>query len=290
MIRILASALLILFISSCASNDTVRFGVIADVQYSNKPARGLRHYSASKEKLKVSLTHLKQLQPQWVLSLGDLIDDKYESFTPLLKICKNSELQVKHLLGNHDYDIKDKYKPQVPELLQMPARYYSWTEKGWRFIILDGNELSTYAHPKGSPGHKRSMAYYNSRKPKPPVWNGGIDKKQITWLRAELAIAEKKDENVILLCHFPIFPVDAHNLWNDKEMLKLIDEYSCVKAWFNGHNHKGNYAERNGVHYITFHGMVDHKTNAYALVEVDQEKIRISGFGREPQRELSIKK
>lgn len=46
----------------------------------------------------------------------------------------------------------------------------------------------------------------------------------------------------------------------------------------NGHNHFGGYVERKGVHYLTFQGMVDDKA------------IHIHGYGREPNRELLIKK
>ena len=282
--------LLIVLISSCSSNNSLRFGAIADCQFCNKPNRGVRHYSDSTQKLKTALHHFQQLKPEWIVHLGDFIDEGYESFEPLLQICKAIDIPIKHVLGNHDFSVADKFKEQVPSLLGMPSRYYSWNEKGWRFIAVDGNDLSLYAYPKDSTNHKQSQAYYKGLNPRPPNWNGGVGTAQIDWLHKELKQAESNGEKVILMCHFPIYPKDIHNLWNDQEMLKLIDQYSCVKAWLNGHNHKGNYGERNGVHYITFKGMVDTKSNSYTLIEIDEEKMRISGFGREKNRELIIKK
>jgi hypothetical protein len=110
----------------------------------------------------------------------------------------------------------------------------------------------------------------------------------VKWLKRQLSEAVATGEKAILSCHYPILPDNGHNLWNDEEILSVIDDHAdTVIAWFNGHNHAGNYAERNGVHYVTVHGMVDTPdTNAYAILEVLPDALRIRGSGREPDRLL----
>ncbi len=61
-------------------------------------------------------------------------------------------------------------------------------------------------------------------------------------------------------------------------------------AYFNGHNHAGNYVERDGIHYVNFHGMVDTPdSSAFAIVEIAGDRLEIQGFGREPSHSLTLK-
>ena len=45
-------------------------------------------------------------------------------------------------MGNHDFEVKDSLKEEVIKKLNLKKRYYSFVEKDWRFIVLDGNDLS----------------------------------------------------------------------------------------------------------------------------------------------------
>ena len=93
-----------------------------------------------------------------------------------------------------------------------------------------------------------------------------------------------------MFCHFPVYPADPHNLWNAEEIISLIEEYSCVKAYINGHNHKGNYIQKNGIHYLTLKGMVETESNAYSIIHVHQDELKVMGYGRETDRTLLIRK
>ncbi len=137
-------------------------------------------------------------------------------------------------------------------------------------MVLDGNDISFHAWPDGSAEH------------------GAVGGAQPSWLRATLKQATEDREMVILFCHFPVFPEDVHNLWNAKEVMGIIDEFPCVKACINGHNHKGKYGMRNGVHYLTLKGMVDTEETFHAVIRVDAEAIKVTGYGRESDRVLSI--
>jgi hypothetical protein len=120
-------------------------------------------------------------------------------------------------------------------------------------------------------------------------WNGGIGKNQVRWLEGQLEEALKFGQNVIVLCHFPLFGKEDHLLFNGKEIFELISRYPCVKAYSNGHYHSGAYEQRGGIHFVNFRGMVDTGQNAFAVVTLKSDSIIIIGYGREPDRKLSIR-
>jgi len=178
----------------------------------------------------------------------------------------------------------------------MPGNYYAIEIKGpaprkartWRFIILDGNDISFYAYSIESDGYRKAETYYHRNNPNAPKWNGAIGNEQLAWLEDELAEAKEEGQNVVLLCHFPVYPENIHNLWNAPEVLAIIDAHPVVKAWVNGHNHTGNYATRNGVHYLTLKGMVDTEETSYAIIDVYDDRLVLTGVGREEDRVMSI--
>jgi hypothetical protein len=90
-----------------------------------------------------------------------------------------------------------------------------------------------------------------------------------------------------VFAHHPVFPDNIDNLWNADRVLAIVERYSCVVAWFNGHNHAGNFGMHSGVPFITLHGMVETAdTNAFATASLHDDRIVITGHGREPSREI----
>lgn len=263
------------------------FGAIADCQYCDGDSER-RRYRLSPEKLQKCVDHLNTVELSFVVHLGDFIDKHWESFDVVVPIYQQLKAPHYHVLGNHDFSVADDKKLLVPERLGMPSRYHSFEREDWRFIIVDGNDLSLYAHPKGSERHKESVAVRETFEKKPPHYNGGVGDGQIKWLRAEFKAAEATSQRVVLFCHFPIFPKNGHNLWNDSEVTELLAEYSHIIAWINGHNHAGNYGEKDGIHYLTLKGMVDTEETSYAIIDVYSERLEVRGFGRESNRTLEI--
>jgi manganese-dependent ADP-ribose/CDP-alcohol diphosphatase len=270
--------------------NAVNFGAIADCQYCNEKSKGIRKYALSKQKLSKCVDHLNTMDLAFVVHLGDFIDRNFKSFDEVLPIYNQLKSPHHQVLGNHDFDVADKFKKDVPSKMGMPAKYYDFKKHNWRFIILDGNDISFHAYPKGSEQYKEAGVYYKINKIKSPKWNGAIGAPQISWIESLLKEAQNNNEKVILFCHFPIFPQDPHNLWNSAEVITLIEKYSCVKAYINGHNHKGNYGLKNGIHYLTLKGMVDTDQTTYATIKLDQKNIEVQGFGREISRALPLRK
>jgi predicted phosphodiesterase len=271
-----------------------RFGVAADAQYCDINRRGTRYYRASLTKLQECVTDFNLRDDlTFVIHLGDFIERRFASFDQLLPVYQQLKMPAYQVLGNHDFYVAGADKGKVPQKLGLEKPYYDFAYYSWRFVVLDGNDLSLYAHLKGSAKYKAAEAMFQSLKAKEASnaydWNGGIGAEQIAWLKQTLENAEQAGETVIVFCHFPVFPKHSHNLWNDTELIDAIEPYKCVVAYINGHNHQGHYGQKNGIHYLTVHGMVETPDqNAYAVFEVYKDRLNVIGYGREPSRVLHI--
>ena len=264
-----------------------RFGAVADCQYCEATSKN-RKYKLSPKKLTVCVEHYNQMELSFVVHLGDFIDRDFESFDKVVPIYNQLKAPHYHVLGNHDFEVADDKKALVPAKLGLKQRYYDFTRKGWRFIAIDGNDVSLYAWPKGDPRTKAAAEYYKSLKPRPPSWNGAVGDEQLKWIEAKLQAATKAKERVMLFCHFPVYPKNGHNLWNAAALTDLLARYPCVAAYFNGHNHAGNYGQSDGIHYLTLKGMVDTEQSSYSVIEVYADRLVVKGFGRETERELPL--
>ncbi len=267
----------------------LRFGAIADCQFANVPSNGPRHYKLAKTKLAEAVDELNTEELDFAIHLGDFIDRDWASFDAVAPIYARLKTERYHLLGNHDFEVADDRKADVPGRLGLTARYYDFTRAGWRFIVLDGNQLSLYAHPKGSYANAISTAYHRRLAPAPPTYNGAVGADQLAWLESKLKEAEAAGERVILFNHFPLLPAGPHTLWNAPEVLERVSPYAgTVAAWINGHNHAGGHAERGGIHFLTLNGMLDTETNAYAVIELFPDRLEVIGRGRQPSLTLKF--
>ena len=269
-------------------------GLIADAQYADVAPGGIRHYRESIGKLDSAVKAINEAEVDFSIHLGDLIDRDFASFDDILEPLRELKQPVHQILGNHDLSVPEDRKSEVAAKMGIQAPYHAFSKAGFRFVFLDGTEISTFAQPVGSAIHEEASAmlaeYQAKGRKNAQPWNAAMGATQLSWLDGQLKEAKAAGERAILSCHYPILPDNGHNLWNDAEVLALIDRHpNTVVAWFNGHNHAGNYAERKGVHYVNVHGMVDTPdTNAYAVLEVLPGALRIRGNGREPERVLAI--
>lgn len=268
------------------------FGLIADAQYCDCSPSGTRYYRESLGKLSDAADILNQHNLAFTVQLGDIIDRNVESFSEIVPIYNQVEGPKYSVLGNHDFPVP---ADEVIDILDMPKQYYDFSHKGFRFIVLDTNDLSLYANPAGSEKYNHALRMYDQLKTNgatnAQTWNGGLSEDQMTWLRSVLEKAAYNDEKVIVFGHMPIYPKNSHNVWNDESLVKELESAGNVVAYFNGHNHVGNFALKNGIYYINFQGMVETlDTNAYSVIKVFKDRLEIDGFGREPDRVLNLKK
>lgn len=274
--------------STGAAGSAFAIGVIADCQYADADSVGERQYRLAPQKLAECIDDFNGRELAFVVHLGDFTDREWRSFDVVEPILEHARAPHHHVLGNHDFSVEDARKELVPARMGLPTRWRSFVERGWRFVILDGNDVSLVAHPRGSPRDVASRAWRAEHAPTKPEWGGALGAEQCAWLAHELELADAAGERAILFCHYPLRPANGNELWNADEVLDLIAAHPSVAAWINGHEHSGNYVLERGIHCVTIHGMLDHFDNAYAVLELSDARLELDGAGRQPDLTLPL--
>jgi len=270
----------------------ISFGAIADLQYCDAEPEINRYFRNAPQKLKSAINEFNCHKLDFIINLGDTIDHDWQSYAGILPVFSQANAPFYHVLGNHDYEIEDEYKSGVPDKIGI-KRYYDFIVNRWRFIVLDGNEISTFAHIESSDLYRKGQNLLRRLEEQGAVnanfWNGGIGEEQLEWLKTRLSLANQKNEMVVIFCHFPIFPEHRHNLLNDKDLLNTITKYDCFKIWINGHNHDGNYGMFKDKQFVNLKGMVDTEfETAYSIFQLHDDHIQIHGFGDEISARLAL--
>jgi len=275
-----------------AETPLVSFGLLTDVQYANADSEGERHYRESIPKLKQAVADLAKERLPFSLHLGDVIDRDFSSFAAVMPLFAGLGHPVKHLLGNHDFSVKDAEKPNVRVTLGMPADYYTFRSNGVRFVMLDTNDVSIYKHAEGAAEQLAAKAEMKNlggpSKAKP--WNGGASSAQLDWLEKELTAADAAGEAAIICGHHPLVSDSGHQAWNRGAILEVIMRHRSSRAYLCGHNHAGSQAVFNGLPCITFKSILHEPgVTAYAVVRLFKDRLLIEGRGREKSREVPLR-
>jgi 3',5'-cyclic AMP phosphodiesterase CpdA len=273
-----------------------RFGVIADPQFAPIPnTYGVptRFYGNSIWKLAEAIDKLNQEDLEFVITLGDMIDRYWESFQYVLPLYDDLKHEKYFLLGNHDFNIPNEYLGSVVRTVGMPTAYYDFSKGGYRFIVLDGNDISLFAPPQGDPrraqAEKRIAELKATNAPNAQGYNGSLGDKQFAWLEERIHDAVGAGQKIVIFNHYPVFPPHPANAWDSERLVRLVCDSPNIVAYLNGHNHAGNYGETGGKHFLTFRGMVETPTdNAYAIVEVFTDRLEVKGFGIQESRTLKF--
>lgn len=280
---------------SSADLPLFRFGIIADPQYAAiEPQVEMgRYYANSLAKVAAAIEIFNGEELSFVMTLGDIIDRDFRSFDDILPVYEKLRHEAHFLLGNHDFGVAPEYLERVAERVGMPAPYYSFRRHGFRLIVLNGNEVSTFAPPEGHShralGRERLAALLADGADNAHEWNASLSDEQFAWLANEVEQAKAMGEKVIVMNHFPVHPPCEHDMWDRKRIVDLLSSQQNVIAYLNGHNHVGNYGKVAGCHFVNFKGVVDTESeNTFAIVDVHADRMEIRGFGREDSRTLSF--
>ncbi|WP_176011833.1 metallophosphoesterase [Victivallis sp. Marseille-Q1083] len=289
--RISQLALLLLpFLSggcgSVSQPATVRFAAFADVQYcSEHEELAGRHYRRSRELLAQTIEALNGERVDFAVNLGDLVDHGWQNYPPVLQELEQLQMPLYSVLGNHDFEVGDRYKRHVSVRLGMPAPYYAFRLGNWRFLALDTNEISLYAWPAGSAEADRYARLIAEQYPEERRhgYNGGYSAEQLHWIEAQLAEAAEAGEAVVILQHCPIEPGGkCPATLNSDRLLELLDRYEdTVKLCLSGHHHAGGQFVRRGVLFKTVKGQVEAGMPTYVIVELSEKNVTVHGFGDE---------
>jgi len=272
--------------SAAMAQPRFSFGVLTDIQYGDQETKGKRNYRASMGKLQEAVAALNREKLEFAIQLGDLIDSRGADLEPIQRVFNELRAPRYSVLGNHDFSAGRE--ELVPRL--MKSAYYKFGAPGWRFLVTDGMDVSV----REEAGKKILESLKAAGARNAQDWNGGIGTTQMAWLRRELDEAARAHERAIVFCHFPVLTessTPAHLLWNHAEVVEMLEGHPAVAGWFNGHDHAGGYAEKNGIHYVTFPGMVESGgQNSYSVVRVFEDRLEVEGSGSAPRRTLALRK
>ena len=276
------------------SHTTLRFGLIADPQYADAEPSTThpRFYRNSLCKLEKAITELNDHRLEFVVTLGDLVDREWESFAAVMSVYEALRHPHAVVIGNHDAQVISEHLAQQVPVAGLPKSYYQFRQSGYRFIVIDGNDLSLYCNAGNGEQHQQARAMLNvleeEQRPQAQPWNGAVGLRQLEWIEQTLQQAQLKNETVLMFGHYPLAPENRHNLWNCEQLVELLCRYQ-VRAYFAGHDHEGNYARIGNTDFITLKGMVDGADRLpFAMIEVKNGELTVNGYGPEISRFLPL--
>lgn len=253
----------------------LRIGLVTDLHYADKPAKGTRHYRETPRKLAEAAEKFASEKPDFVVELGDLVDaaDSVEVERKWLdRIARDfaKTSSERHcVLGNHCVDAlaKEEFLGGVGQ----KESYYAFDRGGRRFLVLDACFRSD-----GVPyGRKNS------------VWDdANVPPAELEWLEAELKAAPGK---VVVFAHQRLDEGGRHAVKNAAAVRKLFEASGKVSAVFQGHSHQNDYQEIGGVHYATLAAMIEGPgpdDNGFSLLEAAPDgSLRLTGFHKQKNYE-----
>eukprot|EP00887_Chlorella_sp_A99_P002374 scaffold10.g2374.t1 len=214
---------------------------------------------------------------------------------------------VLHLLGNHC--LYNAPRGVLNQRLGIsahqgqkgaPHSYYSYTPApGWRFIALDGYDVSILGWPAGHPLHELAAARLAANNPNANknsaeglegvarryvMFGGGMSDRQLAWLEGELGAARGAGERAVLLCHLGFHPSTCPPSclsWDYDRVLTLAHAHADVAvATLTGHAHRDGYVcDEMGIHHRVCAAVLETPPgrDCYGIVSVYEDRMEVEG-------------
>ena len=281
----------------------LKVGILSDIQYANMDDAA--DSSGSKRYYRNALTSVEQAVSSWtlqnancVVNLGDIIDaynmvtdTSEQALQAVLEIFSKlpAHVDVRHVLGNHCV-CHPVDRGHLLDTLGMvdgthastnghgEHGYYAFVPAdGWKLIVLDACDVSTYAWDKSHPNYRRAYDILTARSDNKLIpdsalyrkllkakknedikegdytgnlegldqrfvfYNGAVSDEQLEWFDKELEDAKAAEQNVLVFSHMPLLPGICRPgmlLWNYDAVLDTIHAHgNRVKGVFCGHVH-----------------------------------------------------
>ncbi|HEY3369648.1 MAG TPA: metallophosphoesterase [Prolixibacteraceae bacterium] len=255
----------------------LRFGLITDVHYADRPHFKERYYNQSLRKLGEFIHVMNKEQVDFIVELGDFKDqDEVPNEANTLKYLTDVEAvfqQFKgptyHVLGNHDMDgiTKTQFLERVENTgIAKDKNYYSFDQKGFHFIVMDGNYT----------GDEKDYNKDNYRGVE--SW---IPVKQVEWLKQDLK-ADKFPAIVFIHQLLDNSKGMKRSAQNAPEVRKIMEDSGKVLCVFQGHVNAEKYSMIHKIHYYSFISTVygsGLKNNSYVIVDVFRKgTLKVNGY------------
>lgn len=301
---------------SVERNPLLSFGVISDVQYADIPdghsfigtPRYYRHSILVLQRAVQNWNNCQKLK--FVINFGDIVDGfcpKDQSLNAVKKVISefnNFNGHVYHMIGNHCLYNLPRHK--LLPLLEIPAldrhAYYDFSPiPEYRFVVLDGYDISAIGWPEDHPNTEKALKFLSEKNPNSEKnspeglvnlerrflkFNGAVGKEQLDWLDRVLHDATNLNQKVVVCCHLPLDPGPSSKealLWNYDEVMDVIHRYKCVKVCLGGHDHRGGHSiDSHGVHHRVLEAALECPpgTDAFGYIDVYDNRLSLLGTDR----------
>jgi len=257
------------------TRPSVRFGLITDLHYADKPPTGTRHYRETPAKLAEAAGRFLGDEPDFLVELGDLIDaaDSVEVELGYLDRIDRDLSAVSerrhYVLGNHCVDTLTK--AEFLGRVGQERSFYSFDVHGTHFVVVD-----SCFRGDGQPYGRRNS----------DTTDANIPAFEVQWLRADLAATSKP---TVVFAHQRLDVGRPYGVGNAPEIRQVLEASGKARAVFQGHSHKNDCREVGGIPYVTLVAMVEGsgiESSGYGIVEIgEDDTIRVLGFRRQASYE-----
>ena len=249
----------------------LRIGLITDLHYADKPPAGSRHYRETLGKLQEAAAQFEKQKPDLLVELGDLIDaaESVETEQKYLATIHKEFAALpgeKHyVLGNHC--VQTLTKQEFLAGVGKQKSHYSFDAQGFHFVVLDACYRAD-----GQPYGRNNFEWTDAN----------IPAEQVDWLKADLKAARGK---AIIFAHQRLDGKNDHCVKNAEQVRQVLEDSGKVLAVFQGHSHKNDLKDINGIHYCTLVAMVEGsgaENNGYSLLDIlDGGTLRLQGYRKQ---------
>ncbi|HEY9487575.1 MAG TPA: metallophosphoesterase [Chryseosolibacter sp.] len=265
-----------------ARTKPVRFGIITDPHYADRPPLNNRYYRDSLAKVSECVELMNEQNVDFLIELGDLKDqgvspkesETLDFLSTIEKVFQRFNGPLYHVLGNHDHDSisKQQFLDSISNHgFQKARNYYSFNKNRFHFVVLDANFMAD-----GKPYDHGNFDWRDAH----------IPDEQLAWLRKDLKINNTKPTVVFVHQQLDSIAFEpkhrVHCPSNADAVRGILEEAGNVMAVFQGHFHDGSLNTVNDIYYYTLKAVVEGSgldNNNYAIVEIDDDQIiRIKGF------------
>lgn len=268
----------------------VRFGIVTDLHYAERPHRGNRYYRQSLSKAAECVDLMNEQKVDFLVELGDLKDQTdTPNETQTLQFLDTIEKELRrfngplyHVLGNHDADSisKQQFLDHISNHgFSEASSYYSFNQGSFHFVVLDANFTS------------QGVAYDHGNFDWRDTYIPG---EQLNWLKKDLK-QNKKPTIVFVHQQLDAAAFDEKHreicVSNADAVRAILEESGNVMIVFQGHHHPGSFHKINSIYYYTLKAVIEGdgpENSSYAIVEIGKDRIiSIKGYRRAESKELS---
>ena len=266
---------------SISPRKLLSLGLVTDIHYADKPQRGTRVYRDSLAKAKEFTALFTEKKPDAIVCLGDLVDaaptvkEELSYLKKIVPVMNEPGIPCHYVIGNHCVDTLTKEEFFKHAKTSSKSGHYSIDINGVHLVILDAC-------------YTKNMEHYGRNNSK---WHdANIPPEQLNWLKKDL---QENKLPALVFAHqrLDLPPKDNHAIKQCLEVRKILEDSQNIVAVFQGHSHKNELKEINGIPYCTLSAVIEGKgeeNNSYSILEVfNNQTASLKGYRKQTDRKFT---